>query len=98
MDGNTNRRQLSLATRRELMAAVAARYGTATRAEKEQILDEFAAVTGYHRKHAIRALRANPRSGGAVAASRVRTRLYPDEVVSALTVLWKLPIAFAGSV
>lgn len=79
------------------MAAVAARYGTATRSEKEQILDEFAAVTGYHRKHAIRSLRANPKSeNGAVVARRIRTRLYPDEVVSALTVLWEAADRICG--
>src|ERR1700761_5438293 len=97
MDGNTNRRQLSLATRRELMAAVAARYGAATRNEKEQILDEFAAVTGYHRKHAIRALREKPKfEEGAVPERPVRTRLYPDEVVSALTVLWEAADRICG--
>ena len=36
------------------MRAVAERYRAATRAEKLAILDEFVAVTGYHRKHAIR--------------------------------------------
>ncbi len=32
------------------------RYRGATRTERLRILDEFAAVTGYHRKHAIRLL------------------------------------------
>ena len=40
----------------ELVRAVAARYGTATKAEKARILDEFVAISGYHRKHAIRLL------------------------------------------
>lgn len=46
MNGNKRRRQLSLGTRRELMASVAARYTSATRGEKKRILDEFAAVMG----------------------------------------------------
>lgn len=58
MNGNKKRRQLSLATRRELVASLAVRYASATRSDKKRILDEFAALTGYHRKHAIRALRA----------------------------------------
>ncbi len=44
-------RRVSMATRDELLAAVAARYRSSSRAEKTRILDEFAAVTGYHRKH-----------------------------------------------
>lgn len=97
MKGNKKRRQLSLATRRELMASVAVRYASATRDEKKRILDEFAAVTGYHRKHAIRALRAVPSSGGGEAAARIaRTRLYGEEVVSALTVLWEAADRICG--
>jgi hypothetical protein len=57
MAGNETRRQLSLATRRELIEAVAVRYRAASRIEKRKILDEFIGVTGFHRKHAIRALR-----------------------------------------
>jgi protein-disulfide isomerase-like protein with CxxC motif len=57
MTGNRNGRQLSLATRRELIEAIANRYQSGTRIEKKEILDEFVEVTGFHRKHAIRALR-----------------------------------------
>ncbi|PWC26807.1 integrase catalytic domain-containing protein [Teichococcus aestuarii] len=49
-------RRISMAGRTELLAAVSTRYGGATRLERSRILDEFAAVTGYHRKHAIRLL------------------------------------------
>jgi len=51
------RRQLSVATRRELIEAVVARYRAAGRNEKKEILDEFVKVTGFHRKHAIRVLK-----------------------------------------
>ncbi len=47
-----------MATRDELLAAVAARYQSGARADKTRIVDEFAAVTGFHRKHAMRLLRA----------------------------------------
>ena len=43
-------------TRAELVAAVSERYHGAMRVERSRILDEFVAVTGYHRKHAIRLL------------------------------------------
>jgi hypothetical protein len=51
------RRQLSMATRHELIKAVTARYRAGTRSEKKQSLGEFVEVTGFHRKHAIRALK-----------------------------------------
>ena len=49
-------RRVSMATRREVVAAIRARYRVARRAEKSRILDELVAVAGYHRKHAIRVL------------------------------------------
>jgi hypothetical protein len=39
------------------MQAIAERYHAASRPVKKEILDEFTKVTGYHRKHAIRALK-----------------------------------------
>src|SRR3954451_8343103 len=53
-------RRVSMATRDELLAAVSERYRASCRADKKTILDEFAATTGYHRKHAMRVLRAGP--------------------------------------
>src|SRR5690348_6930990 len=51
-------RRISMVARDELVAAVADRYARGDRDERGRILDEFAAVTGYHRKHAMRLLRA----------------------------------------
>lgn len=45
-----------MAMRAELLVAVGVTYRGAARAERSRILDEFAAATGYHRKHAIRLL------------------------------------------
>lgn len=42
--------------RREYLARIKSRYRKASRKAKKQILDEFCAVCGYHRKHAIRLL------------------------------------------
>jgi hypothetical protein len=47
-----------MVARDELVAAIAGRYAQGDRAERGRILDEFAAVTGFHRKHAMRLLRA----------------------------------------
>ena len=74
-----------MATRKELIEALRARYSGAPSAEKTKILDEFIALTGYHRKHAIRVLREEARTKEA----RARSRLYDEAVRQALTVLWE---------
>ena len=43
-----------MAARRELVLAIGQRYKTASVTKKRRTLDELTAVTGYHRKHAIR--------------------------------------------
>jgi hypothetical protein len=50
-------------------------YHSAPRSEKKAILDEFTRVTGYHRKHAIRALRKTAVIG--TAPSLLSRRRYP---------------------
>ena len=44
-------RRVSMATRDELIRALSRRYSEVRRIERSRILDEFVAVTGYHRKH-----------------------------------------------
>ena len=44
-------------TKHELTKAVLPRYLKGNKDEKQKILDEFEAVTGYHRKYAIRKLK-----------------------------------------
>lgn len=72
MDG-----KISVQARRELIQAISERYRASYRKEKLRILDEFVAVTGYHRKHSIRLLNT-----AAVAAPgrRPRLRLYDEAV------------------
>ena len=83
-----------MATRDELLAAVKERYRGGERAEKTRILDEFVAVTGYHRKHAMRVLRDGMERH--VSASRRSRRVYDDAVRNALVVLWEASDRICG--
>jgi hypothetical protein len=51
--------QISMSTRDELVVALAGRYASSNRQERGRILDEFVAVSGLHRKHAMRLLRSS---------------------------------------
>jgi hypothetical protein len=75
-----------MTTRKELVAALQLRYSSAAFGDRIKILDEFVALTGYHRKHAIRLLRekASPAQG-----MPARNRLYDEAVRQALIVLWE---------
>jgi hypothetical protein len=80
-------RRISMSTKVELVAAIASRYQDAGRTEKSKILNELVAVSGFHRKHAIRLLR-----GGDDQPSpepKQRTRRYGEMVREALIVLWE---------
>ena len=83
-----------MATRDELLAAVAARYQGGARAEKTRIVDDFAAVTGFHRKRAMRLLRAGPTDRR--PASRPSRRLYDEAVREALIILWEASDRICG--
>jgi len=87
-------RRISMAARDELVAVVADRYARGDRGERGRILDEFAAVTGYHRKHAMRLLRAgrvNRRRG-----PRPGRRIYDEAVREALIVVWEASDRICG--
>ena len=75
-----------MATPDELVAAVAERYARSGRSERGRILDEFVAVTGHHRKHAMRLLRGG--DGSAERKAR-RGRVYDAAMREALIVLWE---------
>jgi hypothetical protein len=76
-----------MATRDELVVALIERYAGGGRLERGRILDEFAAVTGFHRKHAMRLLRGG--SPGQQSASRPGRRIYDDAAREALIVIWE---------
>jgi hypothetical protein len=77
------------ASLREYAAVQRERYqAAASRRQKRQLLDEIVAVTGIHRKAAIRLLRRAPRTP--TAASRPgRPREYGPEVAAGAEVLWQ---------
>ena len=74
-----------MATRDELVAVVAERYTRSARKDRSRILDEFTAVSGLHRKHAMRLLRIRSEPSG----PRRRRRVYDDAVREALILVWE---------
>lgn len=83
-----------MATRDELVKAVMERYTRSCRLEKSRILDEFTAVSGLHRKHAMRLLRDGSPAGR--SGPRPERRLYDDAVREALIVLWEASDRICG--
>ena len=83
-----------MATRDELITAIADRYSRADKTERSRILDEFTAVSGFHRKHAMRLLRVGQlkqRSG-----PRPGRRIYDDATKEALIVIWEASDRICG--
>src|SRR5271157_3257735 len=79
---------MSRRSKRELSEEVRPRYLKAIKAEKERILDEFIAITGYHRKYAIRVLRhGRPRRS---SKKHGPAKVYQGEVVVALEQIWEI--------
>jgi hypothetical protein len=75
------------ASLREYAAVQRERYQQATRAEQHRLLDEIVAVTGLHRKAAIRLLGRAPRARSRPGPGG-RPRTYGPEVAAAAEVLW----------
>jgi hypothetical protein len=83
-----------MATRAELLEVVRERYGSARPPERRLILDEFVAVSGYHRKHAIRLLK---QPGGRPAPDRRgRSPVYDAAARAALVVVWEASDRICG--
>jgi hypothetical protein len=82
--------KISMGARREVVSAVMERYRSAKRAEKGRILDALCATTGWHRKHAVRALRRRATAvPGEVEAPQERKRRYGAAIKDAMTALWE---------
>lgn len=75
-----------MSTRKELVDAIGVRYRLGSRSERSSILDEFVAITGYHRKHCIRLLSHPP----APPKERPPSFRYGPAVREALGALWEV--------
>ena len=89
-------RRISSQTRKELLEALRRRYRESSKMDKKGILNEFVALTGYHRKHVVRLLRqgSNPQvvRDGCVGDRRV----YGEAVKEALIVMWEASDRICG--
>jgi len=79
---------MSQRSKREMIESIRPRYLKASRSGKQQILDEFIATTGYHRKYAIRVLRHGSKPKGLKKPGR--RKIYQGEVVQKLEQVWEI--------
>lgn len=86
-------KRMSNQSKRELVERVRHRYLHGSRKEKTKILDEFVAVTGLHRKAAIRAL-----GGGYVQGRERRGRppVYTGATIAVLAEVWRIAGCICG--
>ncbi|MCK5611499.1 transposase family protein [Candidatus Pacearchaeota archaeon] len=75
-------------TRNEIMAILRERYVGATKKEKTKMVDEFAAIAQYHRKHAIRLL-GDKHKERELKKIIVCKRIYDEATKEALIVTWE---------
>ena len=79
---------MSQRSKRELLEEIRPRYLKAKKSEKKTMLDEFVAVTSYHRKYATRILKhGRPRRSG---KKHGLPKVYQGEVVVALEQIWEV--------
>jgi hypothetical protein len=75
---------------REYLKWMRERHERANAAERSELLDEMAKMTGFHRKALIRAMnRRVEASAGRRRRKRGRPRRYGPRVVGALRVIWE---------
>ncbi len=79
---------MSKQSKRELVEVVQPRYLKADKAVKRQIMDEFVAATGYHRKYANRLLKHGLKPRGYKRSGR--RKVYQGEVVQVLERIWEI--------
>jgi hypothetical protein len=78
---------MSKRSKQELTKEIHPRYLNASKADKEKILDEFTAATGYHRKYAIKLLKHGLKRKGYKMVGRKKK--YQGEVVDVLEKIWE---------
>jgi hypothetical protein len=86
--------RISKPTKHELLDAIRGRYQRASKSEKSKILNEFVAIAGCHRKHAIRLLTGvDPVTPDSPNPGR---RIYSEATREALIVLWEAADRICG--
>ena len=88
-------RSMSKTSKKELLTTIRDRYQCSTKRDKGLILDEFTAVTGLHRKHAIRLL-AGSEYEKEEGTSLTGRRVYDEAVRQALIVVWEASDRICG--
>jgi hypothetical protein len=86
--------KISKQGKRELLDVLRERYQRAAKQDKGKILDEFVAVAGCHRKHAIRLLTDDVTTVADIPV--VARRTYDEAVRQALIVLWEAADRICG--
>ena len=91
-------KRISSQTRKELLKAIQQRYRELSKIDKTKILDEFVALTGYHRKHGLRLLKEPCETESKTVQYRcVRSRrVYDEAVKETLTVMWEASDRICG--
>jgi hypothetical protein len=85
---------MSPTSKRELLAELRPRYTLGSRKDKQRVLDELVATTGYHRKYAIQLLNHPPkRPAGKRRASKPK---YGGTVRAALEQVWRAANGICG--
>ena len=80
--------EVSTVTRTEVLGAIRNRYLEAAKGDKSRMLDEFVALTGCHRKHAVRLLNQRGQQKPERIVPRGK-RIYDEAVRQALVVVWE---------
>ena len=83
-----------MTTRDELVVALAGRYALGSRVDRGRMLDEFATLTGHHRKHAMRLLYAG--ISNRPSSPRPDRRTYDQATREALIVVWEASDRICG--
>ena len=86
-------RGISGETQIELLRLLRERYKGSSKSDKTKILDEFVAVSGFHRKHAIRLLTGSQPTEQSSYLSR---RVYDEAVQQVLIVAWEVSDRICG--
>ena len=86
---------MSKMAKQELLGTIRDRYRGSSKREKSRILDEFIAVTGFHRKHSIRLL-SQPKGIGEKDGVPRGRRIYDEAVREAVILIWEASDRICG--